>query len=161
VGLADQDRTVWDRLLVAEAATLLRDSETPRPGKYRILSEINAVHASADDPSATDWRRIAALYGELERVEPSPIVHLNKAIAVSEAESPEAALAMVDRVAESLDGHRALHTVRAELLRRLGRDAEAAGAYDHAIARTANGAEIDYLTRRRDELTPHTNGDPE
>lgn len=159
VSLAEQDRTAWDRGLIDEALAMVNGRARDRRGKYRILAAINAVHVRAQHPAATDWRRIAGLYDELERIEPSPVVTLNKAIAVSEAGSPEAALVTVDSVAEQLEGHRALHTVRAELLRRLGRDAEAAAAYDRAIERAANGAEIAYLTRRRSELMTTTNGE--
>ena len=158
VALAEQDRTLWDRVLIDEAFALMPDAALP--GKYGILAAINAVHVSTADPGETDWRRIVELYDELERIEPSPVVALNKAVAVSEHDSPEAALVMVDRLAGQLDAHHGLHTVRAELLRRLGRRADAALAYDRAIERTANTAEIAYLTRRRAQLTATMNGEP-
>jgi RNA polymerase sigma-70 factor (ECF subfamily) len=167
VGLDEQDRGPWDRALIDEAHSLLRDQRRhaerggERLGRYAILAEVNAVHIRAPHAQDTDWSRIAALYSDLERIDPSPLVTLNRAIAVSEHDSPEVALSLVEPLAGTLDVHHAFHTTRAELLRRIGRSAEALAAYDRAIRLTANTAEITHLTRRRDSLAASTNGESE
>lgn len=166
VRLDEQDRGVWDRALIDEGLALVHEPPASpkrragRPGRYQILSAINAVHVSARRPRDTDWLRIVALYGELERVDPSPVVTLNKAIAVSEFDSPEVALAMIEGLEPALHGHHSFHATRAELLRRVGRSADARIAYDRAIERAGNSAEVVHLTRRRDELPASTNGEP-
>jgi RNA polymerase sigma-70 factor (ECF subfamily) len=128
----------------------LRSGE--RPGRYQILAAINAVHTSATDVRDTDWSQIVALYDQLAGIDPSPIVALNRAIALAELDGPEVALALVDRL--RLDGYHAFHATRADLLRRLGRSADARAAYDRAIGLAGNTAEVAYLTRRRDQLGP-------
>lgn len=167
VRLDEQDRGAWDRTLIDEGLALVReridavargDVEMDR---YQLLSAINAVHASAAHASDTDWSRIVSLYGELEQVDPNPIVTLNRAIAVSESDSPEVGLAMVDRLAEPLESHHAFHTTRAELLRRVGRPEDARSAYDRAIDLAGNSAEVAHLIRRRDELAASTKGESE
>jgi RNA polymerase sigma-70 factor (ECF subfamily) len=164
VRLDEQDRGVWDRALLDEGLALVEEriAAASRGGgrldRYQLLSAINAVHASASHPRETDWSRIVALYDQLERVDPSPIVTLNKAIAVSEYDSPEVALAMVDGLAAQLDRLHAFHTTRAELLRRVGRDAEARTEYDRAIELAGNTAEVAHLTRRRGDLAASTKG---
>ena len=122
------------------------------PGQYQLLAAINAVHTDAPDASATDWSQIAALYGQLYAVAPSPVVALNRAVATAELDGPEVALADVDRL--DLTTYHAWHATRADLLRRLGRSAEARAAYDAAIASTDNAAERAYLARRRGSLAP-------
>jgi RNA polymerase sigma-70 factor (ECF subfamily) len=164
VRLDEQDRGAWDRALFEEGLALVAertDGVARGEGgldRYQILSEINAVHASAPRSRDTDWSRIVALYGELERIDPNPLVTLNKAIAISEFDSPDVALAMVERLAGSLPGHHAFHATRAELLRRVGRSAEARAAYDRAIELAGNTAEVAHLIRRREQLAaadPH------
>jgi RNA polymerase sigma-70 factor, ECF subfamily len=110
------------------------------------------VHASAHRARDTDWTQVVALYDQLVRVDPSPIVALNRAVAVAELDGPDVALAAVDRLEDKLAGYHPYHATRADLLRRLRRYPESRSAYDKAIASTANSAEIAYLTRRRDAL---------
>ena len=154
VTLDQQDRGAWDAALVAEGHRLVRErlAAGVAPGRYQILAAINAVHTSASDVRDTDWSQIVALYDQLVRLDPSPIVALNRAIAVAELDGPEVALAAVDRLEERLAGYHAYHVTRADLLRRLGRSQESRAAYDKAIELARNTAEIAYLTRRRDEL---------
>lgn len=158
VTLDEQDRGAWDAALIAEGHALVRDriaavsAGQGRPGRYQILAAINAVHTSAKDVRDTDWAQVVALYDQLASLDPSPIVALNRAVAVAELDGPEVALAVVDRL--DLGGYHAYHATRADLLRRLGRSAEARAAYEKAIALAGNSAEIAYLTRRRDQLGP-------
>jgi RNA polymerase sigma-70 factor (ECF subfamily) len=121
-----------------------------RPGRHQILAAINAVHTDASTAADTDWSQVVALYDQLTRLDPSPIVALNRAVAVAELDGPEVALALVDRL--PLTGYHAWHATRADLLRRLGRSAEAKEEYAAAIAATQNSAERAYLTRKRGEL---------
>jgi RNA polymerase sigma-70 factor (ECF subfamily) len=149
--LADQDRSRWDRALVAEGQALVRRClGRNRPGPYQLQAAINAVHSDAPTAAATDWGQILALYDRLMAVAPSPVVALHRAVAVAEVQGPAAALALVDDL--DLDGYHLLHAVRADLLRRLGRDAEAYAAYGAAIARTGNTAERAFLEGRRRSL---------
>jgi RNA polymerase sigma-70 factor (ECF subfamily) len=149
--LADQDRTRWDRSLIAEGQALVRRCLALNdPGPYQLQAAVNAVHADAARAEDTDWRQIVALYDLHLAVAPSPIVALHRAVAVGEVEGPEAALAIVDGLA--LDAYYLMHAVRADLLRRLARDAEAIRAYEAAMERTTNGAERAFLARRRDQL---------
>jgi RNA polymerase sigma-70 factor, ECF subfamily len=151
VPLHEQDRAGWDRTMVAEGHALVREClATNRPGRYQLLAAVNAVHTDARNASDTDWSQVVALYDQLARLDPSPVVALNRAVAVAELDGPEVALALVDRL--PLSGYHAWHAVRADLLRRLGRSAEAKAAYDAAIAATQNSAERAYLSRRRGEL---------
>jgi RNA polymerase sigma-70 factor (ECF subfamily) len=122
------------------------------PGRYQILAAISAVHTSARRARDTDWRQIVALYDQLVRLDPSPIVALNRAIAVAEVGGPKVALAEVEPLEAKLHGYHAYHACRADLLRRLGRRQESRAAYDKAIQLAANTAEIASLTRRRDQL---------
>jgi RNA polymerase sigma-70 factor (ECF subfamily) len=150
--LADQDRGRWDRDRIAEGQAIVRRClRRNQPGPYQVQAAINAVHSDAPTAAATDWRQILALYDQLLALAPSPVVALNRAVAVAEVEGPEAALALVDGL--DLDGYRLFHAIRADLLRRLGRDAEAVLAYDAAIARTGNATERAFLERRRQSLT--------
>jgi RNA polymerase sigma-70 factor (ECF subfamily) len=151
VPLDEQDRSGWDRALIAEGHELVREClATNRPGRYQIIAAINAVHTDATAASDTDWTQVVALYDQLTRLDPSPIVALNRAVAVAELDGPEVALALVDVL--PLTGYHAWHVARADLLRRLGRSAEAKEAYDAAIAATQNTAERAYLSRKRGEL---------
>jgi RNA polymerase sigma-70 factor (ECF subfamily) len=151
VPLDEQDRAGWDRDLIAEGHDLVRWClTTNRPGRYQILAAINAVHTDAPTAADTDWSQVVALYDQLTRIDPSPIVALNRAVAVAELDGPEVALALVDRL--PLTGYHAWHVTRAELLRRLGRSGEAKEEYDAAIAATQNSAERSYLGRKRGEL---------
>jgi RNA polymerase sigma-70 factor, ECF subfamily len=165
VRLDEQDRVGWDRDLITEGHDLVREClainrqrsagwDRDRPatfvGRYQILAAINAVHTDASAASDTDWSQVLALYDQLTRLDPSPIVALNRAVAVAELDGPGVALALVDRL--PLAGYHAWHAARADLLRRLGRSAEAKDAYDAAIAATQNSAERAYLGRKRGEL---------
>ncbi|WP_309237293.1 DUF6596 domain-containing protein [Actinomadura sp. BRA 177] len=154
VALDEQDRGTWDVALIAEGHRLVRERLAARtaPGRYQILAAINAVHTSARDMRDTDWSQVVALYDQLVRVDPSPVIALNRAIAVAELDGPEVALAAVDRLADRLAGYHAYHAARADLLRRLGRSRESRAAYDRAIELAGNTAETAYLTRRRDQL---------
>jgi RNA polymerase sigma-70 factor, ECF subfamily len=154
VPLDEQDRGAWDAVLVAEGHRLVRERLAARvaPGRYQILAAINAVHTSARDVRDTDWSQVVALYDQFVRLDPSPIIALNRAIAVAELDGPEVALATVDGLEDTLAGYHAYHATRADLLRRLGRSQESRAAYDKAIELAGNTAEIAYLTRRRDQL---------
>jgi RNA polymerase sigma-70 factor, ECF subfamily len=154
VTLAEQDRGAWDAALIAEGHRLVRErlATGVAPGRYQILAAINAVHTSVRDVRDTDWSQVVALYDQLVRLDPSPIVALNRAIAVAELDGPEVALAVVDRLGEQLAGYHAFHATRADLLRRLGRSRPARAAYDRAIELAGNTAETAYLTRRREQL---------
>ena len=151
VPLHEQDRGGWDRALIAEGHDLVREClRANRPGQYQLLAAINAVHTDATAHADTDWGQIATLYDQLYAVSPTPVVALNRAIAVAELDGPEVALAEVDRL--QLTTYHAWHATRADLLRRLGRSADAREAYDAAVAATDNDAERAYLTRRRGSL---------
>jgi RNA polymerase sigma-70 factor (ECF subfamily) len=151
VPLAEQDRAGWDHALITEGHGLVREClAINRPGRYQILAAINAVHTDAPTASDTDWSQVVALYDQLTRIDPSPIVALNRAVAVAELDGPEVGLTLVDRL--PLDGYHAWHVARADMLRRLGRTTEAKEAYDAAIAATQNSAERAYLSRKRGEL---------
>jgi len=149
--LSDQDRGLWDRGLVAEGQALVRQClRRNQPGPYQVQAAINAVHSDAPAADATDWRQILQLYDQLQALAPSPVVALNRAVAVAEVEGPAAALSIVDGL--ELGAYHMFHAIRADLLRRLGRNAEAAMAYEAAIARTENATERDFLQRRRQAL---------
>jgi RNA polymerase sigma-70 factor (ECF subfamily) len=152
VALGEQDRGAWDRELIAEGHALVRArlASGQAPGRYQVLAAVNAVHTSARDVRDTDWSQVIALYDQLARLDPSPIVALNRAIAVAELDGPQTALAQVDGL--PLEGYRAFHATRADLLRRLGRSEESRAAYDRAIGLAGNTAETAYLIRRRGQL---------
>ena len=140
--LRDQDRGLWDRTAIANAASLLeRASRLGRPGPYQVQAAIAACHAEAPSWEETDWRQILALYDVLTRFDPSPVVALNRAVVLREAAGPAAALTAVDALASSLERYHLFHATRAELLRALGRPSEARDADLRAIALTANPAE--------------------
>ncbi len=154
VTIDEQDRGAWDATLIAEGHRLVRErlAAGVAPGRYQIFAAVNAVHTSARQMRDTDWSQVVALYDQLVRVDPSPIVILNRAIAVAELDGPDVALAAVDHLRDDLAGYHLFHATRAELLRRLGRGQDARAAYDAAIELAGNTAQTAYLTRRRDEL---------
>jgi RNA polymerase sigma-70 factor (ECF subfamily) len=152
VRLAEQDRSRWNRDLIAEGQSIVRQClRRNQPGPYQIQAAINAVHSDAPTAEGTAWGQIVTLYDQLQALTPSPIVALNRAVAVAEVAGPETALALVDEL--DLDGYHVFHAIRADLLRRLGRGAEAVLAYDAAIDHTENAAERDFLRRSRQALT--------
>jgi RNA polymerase sigma-70 factor (ECF subfamily) len=151
--LEHQDRTLWSRDRIDEGLRVLRRAlSLRRPGPYQLQAAIAAVHAQAAAPGDTDWHQIAELYSRLGADHPSPIVELNRAVAVAMAEGPERGLELVDAV-EGLDRYHLLHAARADLLRRSGRGAEAAAAYRRALGLASNAAERRYLERRLAEVT--------
>src|SRR6516225_6809975 len=154
VTLVEQDRGTWNAALIAEGHRLVRERLAARvaPGRYQILAAISAVHTSARDVRDTDWSQVVVLYDQLVRLDASPIIALNRAVAVGELDGPEVALAIVDHLEDKLAGYHAYHATRADLLRRLGRSQKSRAAYDKAIELAGNTAEIAYLTRRRDQL---------
>jgi RNA polymerase sigma-70 factor (ECF subfamily) len=156
VPLPEQDRGGWDRALIAEGHDLVRECLARArkagrpPGRYQLLAAVNAVHTDAPTWADTDWRQIAALYDQLTVVDPGPVAALNRAIAIAELDGPAVGLAEVERL--QLTGYHAWHATRADLLRRLGRSADARTAYDAAIGATDNAAERAFLGRRRGQL---------
>ena len=151
VPLAEQDRLLWDRAQIDEGQAIVRKClRWNRPGPYQIQAAINAVHADASRAEDTDWRQIVALYDQLMAVASSPVAALNRAVAVAEVAGPAAGLALVDGL--ELDGYHLYHAIRADLLRRLGRDAQAGQAYQRAIELTDNAAERTHLRRRQRQL---------
>ncbi len=166
--LADQDRSRWDRGLIAEGQALVRQClRRGQPGPYQIQAAINAVHAdtvpegtAGSGAGATDWGQILQLYDQLQAVAPSPVVALHRAVAVAEVDGPARALVLVDELGHpgrpgsgpSLAGYHRFHAIRADLLRRLGRTGEAAAAYDAALGCAANATERDFLRRQRARL---------
>jgi len=154
VTLGEQDRAAWDTALIAEGHRLVRERVATgvAPGRYQVMAAINAVHTSARDARNTDWSHIVALYDRLLRLDPSPVIALNRAVAVAELDGPAVALSIVEGLEGALAGYHAYQATRADLLRRLGRRHEALAAYDRAIELAGNTAEAAYLSRRRDEL---------
>src|SRR5688500_7406573 len=150
VRLADQDRSRWDRALIAEGQAIVRACLRRNfPGPYQIQAAIAAVHSDAATAADTDWSQIVALYDQLLGCASTPVVALNRAIAVAELHGPAAALPLVDDLGRHLTGYHLFHAARADLLDRLGRPTEAVAAYDAAIVLTANGAERALLERAR------------
>jgi RNA polymerase sigma-70 factor (ECF subfamily) len=144
--LADQDRTRWDHTLVEEGQTLVRQClRRDRPGPYQIQAAINAVHSDAPSTAETDWGQVVALYDQLMAVTPTPVVALNRAVAVAEVTGPAEALTLVESL--ELDRYHLYHSVRANLLTRLGRTGEATAAYEKALARATTEAERGLLRR--------------
>lgn len=160
ITLEEQDRSAWDQKRIVEGQMFVRErigaiaAGAEPPGRYQLLAAINAVHTYAPSARETDWSQIVTLYDRLLRVDASPIVHLNRAIAVAELDGPAVALAEVDRLDGSLDGYHAYHAARADLLRRLARREESKAAYERAIVLAGNRAEQAYLARRRDSIDP-------
>ena len=154
VPLAEQNRDRWNRFLIAEGQAIVRRClARNQPGPYQIQAAINAVHGDARVAAATDWRQIVRLYDQLMAIAASPVVALNRAVAVAEVDGPEAGLALLDAIdSAELDRHHLAHAIRADFLRRLGRRDEAAAAYDAAIGRTENLREQAFLRRARSRL---------
>ncbi len=155
VRLRDQDRARWDRAAIDEGRALLEGAlRSGRAGPYQVQAAIAAVHADAEDAASTDWPQVVRLYDVLVRLEPSPVVALNRAVAVAMASGPEAGLAALEPAERSgaLDDYLYLHATRADLLRQAGRAAEARAAYERALALVTNGAERAFLERRLAEL---------
>ncbi|GAA3629123.1 sigma factor-like helix-turn-helix DNA-binding protein [Microbacterium awajiense] len=167
VRLDEQDRTAWDRPMIREGLEILQAERIDAgadvddgAGRYELLAAVNAVHASAASPLDTDWSRIAALYERIERIDPSPVVMLGRAVAIAELGSPAAGLALLTPLKGTLDGYHAFHATRAELLRRVDRRREARAAYNRAIELAVNPAEIAHLSRRRNQLAEESVGSP-
>jgi RNA polymerase sigma-70 factor (ECF subfamily) len=155
--LADQDRGLWDRALIREGQALVRRClRRNEPGPYQIQAAINAVHSDAPEAADTDWPQILQLYDQLQSATPTPIVALNRAVAVAEVEGPHAALTLIDGL--DLGGYYLFHAIRADLLKRLGRHTEAAAAYEAAMARAGNAAERNFLQRSLDSLDGRRRG---
>jgi RNA polymerase sigma-70 factor (ECF subfamily) len=155
VTLEEQDRLLWDRSQIDEGLTLVESALRMRKvGPYQLQAAIAALHAEAGSSAETDWPQIAALYGELARVQPSPVVQLNGAVAIGMSEGPERGLALIDQLGTSgeLDRYHLFHAARADMLRRLGSFEAAAEAYRRALALMANGVERAYLERRLADL---------
>jgi RNA polymerase sigma-70 factor (ECF subfamily) len=155
VTLEEQDRLLWDRAQIDEGLTLVESALRMRQvGPYQLQAAIAALHAEAGYSAETDWPQIAALYGELARIQPSPVVQLNGAVAIGMSEGPERGLALIDRLGTSgeLDRYHLFHAARADMLRRLGSFEAAAEAYRRALALMANGVERAYLQRRLADL---------
>ena len=149
--LSDQDRSLWDRALIAEGQALVAASiRRNQPGPYQLQAAVNAVHSDAAAAADTDWGQILQLYDHLLAVTPTTVVALNRAVAVAEVHGPAMALAAVDTL--DLDGYHLFHASRADLLRRLGRYQEAAAAYDAALTLVSNAAERRFLVQRRGKL---------
>jgi RNA polymerase sigma-70 factor (ECF subfamily) len=147
--LPDQDRSLWDAALVAEGQALVKAClRRNAPGPYQIQAAIAAVHSSAATAEETDWSQISSLYGQLLQHQPTPVVALNRAVAIAEVDGPRAALALVESL--DLDDYHPFHATRADLLTRLDRHEEAAAAYDRALSLAANAQERAFLERRRD-----------
>ncbi len=154
VSLEEQDRSLWDRSMTEEGVRVLDAAvRLRRPGPYQVQAAIAACHATAAHPAETDWAEISALYGELVRMIPSPVVELNRAVAVAMAEGPGPGLRLVDEIVGSrrLTGYHLLHATRADLLRRLDRPGDAASEYERALALAGTEAERRYLKRRLEE----------
>jgi RNA polymerase sigma-70 factor (ECF subfamily) len=157
--LETQDRSRWNRAQIDEGVALLGEAlAVGPPGPYAIQAAIAATHARAARAEDTDWRAIAALYAELARLQPSPVVALNRAVAVAMADGPEAGLRLVDALERELSRHHLWHAARADLLRRLGRWTEAARGYREALALAGNDAERHFLRRRLDESARRAGG---
>jgi RNA polymerase sigma-70 factor, ECF subfamily len=158
VPLEEQDRGLWDRERIAEGLELSEQAAAAGPvGPYTVQARIAATHARAERPEQTDWARIVRLYEWLERVAPGPVVELNRAAAVAMSEGPEEGLALIDAI-DGLDGYRPLHSARADLLRRLGRDEEAAAAYVRALEIPGNEVENAYLEGQLSEIRVRLSG---
>jgi len=151
--LEDQDRSLWDQDKIKEGTAILDEALLLRaPGPYQVQAAISALHAEAASPQETDWRQIALLYDRLAGMAPSTAVEVSRAVAWGMAYGPESGLGLLDRLAEEANGYYPFHAARADLLRRLERHAEAAGAYRRALALCGNTAESAYLRRRLDEM---------
>ncbi|HSB10602.1 MAG TPA: RNA polymerase sigma factor [Blastocatellia bacterium] len=154
VVLEEQDRRRWNQSQIAEALPLVDEAFRPAPGPYAVQAAIAAVHCRATRSEDTDWREIVRLYDRLERLQPSPVVSLNRAVAVAMSDGPRSGLALIDELdaAGDLDGYHLLHAARADLLRRVGSPADAAKSYRRALALVTNQSERRFLERRLREV---------
>jgi RNA polymerase sigma-70 factor, ECF subfamily len=152
--LEEQDRSRWNREQIAEALPLVEESLRGGAGPFALQASISALHCQAAQAEDTDWPQIVRLYDLLEGLDPSPIVSLNRAVAVAMVDGPQAALALIDTLAGDLDGYHLLHAARADLLRRIGSSAEAAKSYRRALALVTNESERRFLERRLREVLP-------
>src|SRR5215472_6555981 len=153
--LANQDRALWNRQQIAEGVALVEKAlKSRRFGSYTLQAAIAAVHAEAESAAATDWRQIVALYNQLVRIQPSPVVHLNRAVAIAMRDGPEAGLTQIDAVLErgELANYYLAHSARADMCRRLGRAAEARASYEKALALTQQEPERQFLQERIRQL---------
>jgi RNA polymerase sigma-70 factor (ECF subfamily) len=150
--LEEQDRTRWDRAQIAEALPLVAEAFRGGPGPFALQAAIAALHCQAARPEDTDWAQILSLYDVLLGLQPSPVVALNRAVAVAMVQGPKSGLEIVDSLAEDLEEYHLLHAARADLLRRAGALAEAAKSYARALALVTNGSERRFLTRRLREV---------
>jgi RNA polymerase sigma-70 factor (ECF subfamily) len=154
ITLEEQDRSLWHDDQAQEGIAILQRAASLRSiGPYQLQAAVAAVHAQADDPGQTDWPQIVALYRELYRLNPSPVIALNHAVAVGMSHGLERGLELMDGLVRELDQYHLLHAARADLLRRLGRQEEAAAAYGRALALAMNDVERNYLTKRLHEVT--------
>jgi RNA polymerase sigma-70 factor (ECF subfamily) len=154
VVLEDQDRTLWNRPQIDEALTLVDEALRGEPGPFALEAAIAAEHCKGARPEDTDWAQIVKLYDLLEQLMPSPVVSLNRAVAIAMAQGPEPALELIEQLADSgeLDDYHLLHAARADMLRRLGSNNEAAESYKTALALATNDGERRFLERRLREL---------
>ena len=158
VTLEEQDRSTWDRRNIAEALPLVEEALRGGPGPFAVQAAIAALHCQAATPEETDWRQIVRLYDVLERLQPSPVVSLNRAVAVAMVDGPAAALALIDQLAANgeLDEYHLLYAARADLLRRIGSSSEAARSYERALILVTNDSERRFLERRLAEVRKAT-----
>ena len=153
--LEDQDRSLWSQPRIAEGLALIdKAMRHRRPGPYQIQAAVAALHARAKRAEDTDWAQIDLLYANLERLQPSPVVTLNRAVAVSKVRGPEAALAMIEPLGERLKGYFYFHGVKGALLEKLERPAEAREAFGRAIALANTPAEAAHIRQHLDRLSP-------
>ena len=158
--LQDQDRTGWDRTLIEEGHTIVRDCiRVGRPGPFQVQAAIQAVHCHAGTFEATNWSQIVTLYDHLYSLMPSPVVALNRAIAIAEIDSPAAALTVLDGLGPELENYYPLHAARAATLRRLGRSSEAKAAYERAATLTTSKADRQFFVTQINELAKRNGTD--
>ncbi|MBV9483573.1 MAG: RNA polymerase subunit sigma-24, partial [Acidobacteria bacterium] len=153
--LEDQDRALWNREQIAEGVALVDKAlQSRRFGAYTLQAAIAAIHAEAESSAATDWRKIVALYDHLVRIQPSPVVQLNRAVAIAMRDGPEAGLPHIDALLEhgELANYYLAHSARADMYRRLGRTDEARASYEQALALTQQGPERQFLQERIRQL---------
>jgi len=151
--LEDQDRSLWNRSQIETALLLANEAMARDPGPYALQAAIVAVHCRARRFEDTDWRAILGLYDRLLQISPSPVISLNRAVAVMMVAGPRAALTLIDRLSAELDQYQLLHAARADLLRRLGNFAQAADSYRRALELVTNESERRYLERRLSEMS--------
>jgi RNA polymerase sigma-70 factor (ECF subfamily) len=152
--LENQDRSRWNDQQIAEALPLVEEALRGRTGVYALQAAIAALHCQAARAEETDWAQIVRLYDVLERLQPSPIVSLNRAVAIAMADSPQAALGLIDRLASELDSYHLFHATQADLLRRVGASKEATQSYQRALELVTNDSERRFLERRLREVQP-------